>query len=136
MQRAAAVFAKSINDQVDGTLDYSEESIPRLDDVIDQAWPKGPGEDTVRYTLPPIAAYVGEVVIRNIGGRWVIEDHYGVPAIEFRDQVAIPINRVGKRLMEGREWNLTTFYGELAAVWKEGRTDRMQHWTPKEPPTP
>jgi hypothetical protein len=127
MAHAASSFAEAVNRDVPRTLDYSEASLARLDAVIDEAWPGGGDEDTLRYTLPVMAAYVGEVLRRNLGGLWVL-DGSRIPAIEINGQRAVPYNRAGKRLTLGSEWSLALFYGELAEVCRDGQTPSSRGW--------
>jgi hypothetical protein len=128
MARAADRFVEAINGDSPGTLDYSQKSVSRLDSLIDVAWPRGPSEETLEYTLPLMAAYVGEVIRRNLGGTWVMDVSQGGPALEYRHQRVFPYNRVGKRLTQVPQSSLGLFCSELRKIWLEDQTPQSRGW--------
>jgi hypothetical protein len=130
MARAAGTFVETINRDSPGSLDYSLESVSRLDSLIDEAWPQGPSEDTLKYTLPLMAAYVGEVIRRNLGGTWVADVSQGDPVLKHGEQRVFPYNRSGKRLTQGRQWSLALFCEELQKVWLDDETPESRGWRP------
>lgn len=91
-------------------LDYSEESLAALDALIGQEsfvgvtprTPESPEDEETLWTLSKtLGAYVGEVALRALGGRWVAEatpDGGTWPAIEIDGLKGFPVEKVWKRL--------------------------------------
>lgn len=127
MQRAANTFIEGM-DREGEHLDFSDSSVNRLDGLIDEFWPRGPSEDTLNYTAPMIGAFLGEVIVRNIGGRWVDDREFNQPAVEYGEERILPISKVLKRLTEGPEHSLGIFYAEIRETWKHGDVDRRSRW--------
>jgi len=93
-------------------LDYSVESLQRLDQFITEHFDP-PGSKFVAETLPVgIGCYVGEVIIRHLGGHWNKEGKAEVNAIGPVDAV-FPIDKALKRFTEGREHSLAWYYHSI-----------------------
>ena len=76
-------------------LDYSPESVMRLDDYIAEHWPERPKKNTFESMIPTMGAYLGEVLARQTGACWVKDKNgYG---LELRGSTAYPMTKVGKR---------------------------------------
>jgi hypothetical protein len=75
MERLADDFVRSMRD-LDWELDYSEESIRTLEDMIDRQfadWRPWRSGKVAKKNLPIaslVGAYLGEVMIRHVGGGW------------------------------------------------------------------
>ena len=80
------------------SLNFSEETIRQLDALIDDFWPRGTDEDTLSVVIATMAAYVREVIIRNIGAKWVDDKKHNQPTIENRGDRVYPISEVLDRL--------------------------------------
>ena len=83
-------------------LDYTEESLGRIDTLVLHL--KGTGaiphlsessEQELRTLSKMIGGYVGEVVVRSIGGRWTSGDS-GQVVFEVQDLKAFPVNKAWK----------------------------------------
>lgn len=133
MAGAAAALVRKLDSSLPGALDYSEASLGTLDGVIDRLWALQPAP-SIDIWQPIVAAYVGEVIRRNLGGRWVVDKQLGLLAIERNGQRVYPDNRIQKRLVEGAKWNLVAFFAELASVWREGETPEARGWKRRNPP--
>src|SRR5690242_15429273 len=103
-------------------LDYSVESLRVLDRLIEQFRADGTTSEQIGETLYAFGCYVGEVVVRNAGGRWVDSSHMplagpgGFPLVQHGEQsVCNPIGKVFKRLEEGSEHDLPYFYRVVTA---------------------
>ncbi|HYO58832.1 hypothetical protein [Archangium sp.] len=105
--------------EVEGVeLDYSVDSLAKLDGIIENLRQDGVTSDEVAETLFTFGCYVGEVFVRNAGGRWCSAE--GTPmagATGFPLIVQLgsggycnPIGKVFKRLEQGPEHNLSYFY--------------------------
>jgi hypothetical protein len=94
------------------TLDYTEESLALVDRLLGREWfigrtPRTPESDEDKKRLSSCAdefgAYVGEVVLRTMGGRWIADPTStgGVrPAVLVDGARGFPIEKVWKRLTE------------------------------------
>jgi hypothetical protein len=126
-EAGAAMFVEEMAEK-GITLDFSEESVRRLDAVIDDFWPKGTDEDTLSVIVPTMAGYIGEVMIRNIGGKWVDDKKYHQPAIENHGARVYPISEVGDRFRYGIDQSLGAFYAATKEAWEKHRGARRSPW--------
>jgi hypothetical protein len=100
-------------------LDYTIDSLQRLDQFISEHFDP-PGSKFVDETLlVGIGCYVGEVIIRHIGGHWNPE---GKPEInEIGPLEAIqPIEKARQRFEQGREHSLSWYYHAIQKQAYEG----------------
>ncbi len=116
------------------TLDYSEESIKIIEQILDQHYhelycntfkrifKKIIGKDLTESKINSIAVmlgtYVGEVMRKSIGDSctWHIEDVFGDGDslhIKVGNARAFPIGKVYKRIMNGSEDSICSFYAEV-----------------------
>lgn len=110
-------------------LDYSVESLQRLEQFICEHF-EPPGTKPVGETLPVgIGCYLGEVIIRNLGGHWNEE---GKPEInEIGPIEAIyPIEKAIKRFENGKSDSLSWYYHSVAKKAYEAG-DEQHHHSPK-----
>ncbi|MFJ3672557.1 hypothetical protein ACIPSE_39475 [Streptomyces sp. NPDC090106] len=66
---AAAIVAAAA-DISDATLDYSPESIDVVEDIVDGFRAEGVSDEEMGESLVGFGCYLGEIVIRHIGGTW------------------------------------------------------------------
>jgi hypothetical protein len=98
------------------SFDYSESSVAALDEWADRLWdPAGPrpGEAELDSNSKLMGAYLGEVIIRNLGGKWVFKKGEGMaqPAVEMASgQTAWVLNKAYKRQLNGRADAFTDFF--------------------------
>ena len=112
VMKAYAGDAVAAAAQRDVVLDYSERSLDAVDELLGRDSFIGPTPRTPRspedkgelwMCSKMLGAYVGEVVVRVLGGRWVDEPAVdgGVrPAIEVDGVKGFPVDKVWKRLTE------------------------------------
>lgn len=94
-------------------LDYSATSIQALEQLIAANFDP-PGSSFVGDTLPVgVGCYVGEVVVRTLGGQWNVE---GKPEINDIGpiQAVFPIQKAVKRFSNGPEDSLHSYYATIA----------------------
>ena len=90
--------------------DYAPENAPRLDAWIDLFVAQGPPEDVVHSVVLSMGAYVGELIVRNGGGRWTFEPRTGAPGVHLTTGlVCFPLNKVAKRINVGPEHSIAQF---------------------------
>lgn len=93
-------------------LDYSSESVERLDEILVLI---GDNPETdLDFEVRLWGSYLGEVLRRRYAGNWEMTRYPGaemaVPAIEVRGSRLFPLMKVYRRLTEGEEEDLATFY--------------------------
>jgi hypothetical protein len=118
----ARIAVKLAREQYDTELDYSPESLESLDHEIDTLREDGLDGEEAAEALFVFGCYLGEVLVRNLGGSWV-----PTPRSALRDLspwpmvVTLPdgwawdtIGKVYKRLELGDAEFLPTFYAWAA----------------------
>jgi hypothetical protein len=100
-------------------LDYSVESLQRLDQFISEHF-EPPGSKFVGETLPVgIGCYVGEVIIRHVGGHWNAEGKPEVNDIGPIEAI-FPVDKAIKRFNNGKQDSLAWYYHSIAKKAYEG----------------
>lgn len=93
-------------------LDFSSESIDRLDEILVLVG-ESPDLD-IDFEVRLWGSYLGEVLRRRYTGNWEMTRYPGgemaVPAVEVRGSRLFPLMKVYRRLTEGEEEDLTTFF--------------------------
>ncbi|MGE3808064.1 MAG: hypothetical protein AB7K24_25670 [Gemmataceae bacterium] len=98
------------------TLDYSVASLAVVDRIIENFRKDGQTIDSMAETLFCFGCYVGEVLVRNAGGRWLATPEEHLPVLGMRITVELPnslcnpIAKVFKRMHNGMEDHLPYFY--------------------------
>ena len=107
--QAASEFARSEFKQ---NLDFSSESSDSLDDILVRVG-ESPELD-MDFEVRLWGAYLGEVLRRRYAGTWEMTQYPGgvaaVPAVELRGSRLFPLMKVFRRLTEGEEEDLRTFF--------------------------
>jgi hypothetical protein len=121
MRRLADQFVGMMR-ELEWELDYSEESVRTLEDMIDRQfadWWLWPRKAVAKKNLPIaslVGAYLGEVMIRHIGGRWGWMPDFDVAAVELPSGTwTSPPAKAQKRFLSGEEDNLLFYYQALKA---------------------
>lgn len=90
-------------------LDFSEESAAELERVVRQVCKD---TDPRSETAQAIGAYLGELIVRNRGGRWVeLGDSFGVDLPDGAR--AMPLDVVADRLRSGPAQDLGAYFRSL-----------------------
>jgi hypothetical protein len=109
MQRMAQMHTQMAKNIFELSLDYSEESLRKIDEAITTFHPDGNALET---TLLPYGAYVGETVRRLLGGEWE-QDAEGVTWLSGVGGVEMKISPfawVKKRFANGMEDSIVFKY--------------------------
>ena len=94
-------------------LDYSPASLQSLEEFIASRFDP-PGSAFVGESLPVgVGCYLGEVVIRNLGGRWSADGAAHVVGVGGVERT-YPIGKARKRFANGPEDSLAWFYEVVA----------------------
>ena len=93
-------------------LDFTAESIDSLDDILVRVG-ESPELD-IDFEVRLWGAYLGEVLRRRYAGSWEMTQYPGgvsaVPAVDLRGSRLFPLMKVYRRLTEGEEEDLRTFF--------------------------
>lgn len=110
--KAAAAMAASEFQQ---KLDFSAESVDALDEVLILVG-EGPQFD-LEFEVRLWGSYLGEVVRSRYDGAWEMYVYPGgnsaVPAVNVRGSRLFPLMKVYRRLTEGDEEDLRTFFSKI-----------------------
>ena len=124
----AKFLAISISDHVNKTfpleMDYSAESLTLIDGFIDQIRSNEYPEDQVAKTLYCLGAYVGEVINKTLGGRWINRIDYQDSPMKNRALIVgmpngakgDPIGKVLNYYEDECAENITSFYEVFSIV--------------------
>jgi hypothetical protein len=123
-------------------LDYTPESLNRVDEILDSF--REPGSDAVAETIFVFGCYVGEVLVRDAGYKWVDSSpevaRWGGSLTLYRasDKAhASPIWKGFKRVNNGEVDSVAYFYQACAVISASGRpTFKESHATPRETEKP
>jgi hypothetical protein len=107
--QGAAELART---QFSQNLDFTSESIDALDEILVMV-SESPELD-VDFEVRLWGSYLGEVLRRRYAGAWEMTQYPGgmaaVPAVDLRGSRLFPLMKVFRRLTEGEEEDLRTFY--------------------------
>lgn len=109
------------------TLDYSDQSLIRLDSLLETFHSSLPrsSDGNVRSDFEPqivsrakcFGCYLGEVIRKNLGGEW----HFQGPMTDWKSWTLIvngiemwPVRRVYNRIVEGSSNNVKHYYDYVA----------------------
>jgi hypothetical protein len=116
MKRLADDFVRLMRD-LDWELDYSEESIRTLEEMIDRQfedWRPWRSGKVAKKNLPIASlagAYVGEVMIRHVGGHWGWMPDFDVAAVQLPSGTwTSPPAKAQKRFLDGNGDDLVSYY--------------------------
>jgi hypothetical protein len=96
-------------------LDFNEESILKLDEIIEQAWPDQPPV-MIDNTIALFGSFLGEAIRRVLGGEWVEND--GGWGVKIGDGTLMVFVKVKKRLLNGLEDSISYYYQGVKAMVK------------------
>ena len=103
-------------------LDFSNDSIKELETVagqlydsiprsfFSQLFKKAPGQEEIDAVCKLLGGYLGEVYRRNKPGDWGIHEEFNAIGICHEDRWLFPPTKVYKRLTNGEEDNLHSFF--------------------------
>jgi hypothetical protein len=93
-------------------LDFSSDSIETLDEIVTLVG-ESPELD-LEFEVRLWGSYLGEVVRRRYAGAWEMTQYPGeiavVPAVEVRGSRLFPLTKLFRRLTQGDEEDLSSFY--------------------------
>jgi len=93
------------------SLDYSEASLSKIDDIIEEHFEEG--HTPLDTTVLSFGAYVGETIRQHLGGTWRDEDGLFVLEEVGGKAKIFPFNKVRKRFVNGPEDSIAFYYQAL-----------------------
>ena len=112
MQGYAQAAARLARSHFRRDLDFSSESIEKLDEILVLVG-ESPDMD-IDFEVRLWGSYLGEVLRQRYAGGWEMTKYPGgemaVPAVEVRGSRLFPLMKVYRRLTEGEEEDLATFF--------------------------
>lgn len=110
-------------------LDYSEESVMRMETILDQA-SIGHAQPDVSESCKIWGSYLGEVVRRRFGGDWSIDTYPGKQfatlTLTVNGSRLFPSMKVHRRLTQGTDESLWSFYQMVRARLQSAPGARVQ----------
>jgi hypothetical protein len=107
------------------SLDYSPQSVEVLDDMITAFWgTDGPSDHAFDDMVKVIGSYLGEVMIRNLGGVWAHNDEFNTAGVQHGTGWWFPHAKVAKRLTGEPGNDLRFFYSVTAELQADGASDQ------------
>lgn len=116
-RRVAETFVSTAVNLAGVDFDYSEASVDWLESFVDGLWDPQvtPTEAELDNLTKLMGAYLGEVMIRNVGGTWAWSQERAMPTIEASRGTAFVLDKVYKRQVVGRQESLIDFYKTFKA---------------------
>jgi len=92
-----------------------------------EAWPLNHGQKKLNETLvPPIGAYLGEVLVRNLDGKWVPRKKLEESQVRVGNRAWLPFVRARRYMRSVQsllDYSLTQFYREAERHRRDGAPD-------------
>jgi hypothetical protein len=122
MRGLAEQFVESMRD-FGWELDYSEQSLGAIEEMIDsqfadwRPWRRGKTAKKNEPIASLVGAYVGEVMVRNVGGQWGWMPDFDVAAVKLPSGTwTSPPAKAQKRFREGKQENLVAYYAAVTST--------------------
>ncbi len=99
-------------------LDFEEESLGAFEAILEAIYQlfqrQKPSDEDFVDMVKRATGYFGAVILRNIGGNW-IQSNIGM-GIQIKGTNAFVYNRIARRLSNGREDEVLSFYEALKGI--------------------
>jgi hypothetical protein len=133
MAALAEGAVKLAREDYETELDYSEESLQRVEEILGRLYldiPRGwrrifhkrPSAKQLEAMCQLFGAYIGEVARRRWDGQWHTDTTFGRPVagLSVLGGDIYPVNKVYKRLMDGEGDSVWAYYQMLKQVEARG----------------
>lgn len=117
--------ALGIAKQMGISLDYSEDSLKILDEILEnyhlglpkgikKLFSRGPSKKDLVQMSNTWGGYLGEVIRKNIGGEWGMSENFAdAISLTINDTEIFPPAKVNKRIINGKEDEICFYYQVL-----------------------
>jgi len=124
IKECAKIFINIVKRTLKVELDFNEEAILRLDELVDQLIEntlRDQIHDHIDGVVALFASFLGEAIIRTLGGEWVkTSNGWGV---QIGDTTLSIFNKVKKRLLEGESDSIYYYYKSTKGMVKNNFED-------------
>ena len=111
LKKAANACVENIETIIGVKLAYNQESLKRLDDLIDSHWGGMNPPEGFKGEIVVMGAFLGECINGNLGSHWVYDENNKMFGVQHEKVgTAFPFNKVEKRFYIGRTNCLETMY--------------------------
>jgi hypothetical protein len=121
MMKAYSEDAIDLANQMGINLDYSEESLKNVEEILEryhQGIPKGlkkfftkvPSEEEITRMSKVWGGYIGEVIKKRLGGEWGLSSDNAITLILSDGSEIYPPSKANKRIINGPEDNVVHYY--------------------------
>lgn len=117
MKGLAFIQVRAAREADGGLLDFSLASLEQLDNLISRDVAHEPADPEMLAEV--IGAYVGETIVRRLGGTW--RDEGGQPRVELGDLLLDPLRRAFLRVSEGETRSLARYFRDVQEAKEGGR---------------
>ncbi|WP_422657573.1 hypothetical protein ACK8P5_17665 [Paenibacillus sp. EC2-1] len=129
MMQAYAEDALDLAKQLNVELNFTEESLILLDQILEQyhkgipkgikkIFSRGPTEEQLNHMAKIWGGYLGETIIRQCGGEWIMSSAFeDAIALKVGESEIYPPAKVYKRIINGSEDNVNVYYKLLKQDW-------------------
>ena len=118
-QKEAETFASIMKEIAPSVmLDFSSESVGELEDFIAKNFDPPGSKHASNSLVAGIGCYLGEVIIRTVGGRWNEQGRAEINGIG-EVQAVFPIQKVLKRFKNGSVESLLHYYETILKYAKK-----------------
>jgi len=119
-QQYAQIHIDTARQSFSVDLKYDEESILKLDDMIQSAWPEKPPVQIDNVILL-FGSFLGEAIRHTLGGEWVKKEQgWG---IKIGDATLMVFTKIKKRLLNGMENSISYYYQSTKGMLKNSFKD-------------
>ncbi len=116
MKGLAFIQVRAAREADGGLLDFSLASLEQLDRLIRRDVAPKPAEPEMLAEV--IGAYLGETIVRRLGGRWLEEG--GQPRVELGGLLLDPLRRAFLRVTEGEGRSVAAYFRAIEAAKERG----------------
>ena len=137
LQQIAEYAVRVAAEKFGQSLDYTENSIDRFDDLLQQAYEqyssqvggKNISEAAIQKTARVWGSYLGELMRKKWGGEWVIIGTDAKLTINGRNYV--PLQQVYRRITMGQQYDMEKYFANIAS--KMGKETNNNSLLAKDP---
>lgn len=128
LKKSAENLAKDFENEFKIKMDFTPNSVKELDRIITEFF--DPNSALAPVVAFDVGAYLGEVILRNIGGQWMpTEDPYDTKIVGISNIAEIyPMQRTLKRWEEGERASLFFYLEKIAQYKGETLIKKKSSW--------
>src|SRR5262249_44112181 len=121
MMKAYSEDAIDLGNQMGNKLDYSEESLKHVEEILElyhqgipkglkKLFTKGPSDEQIAQMSKVWGGYIGEVIKKHLGGEWGLTSDNAITLLLSDGSEIYPPSKANKRILHGPEDNIWHYY--------------------------